>query len=311
MRIIYKSIEEYILTCIRIAKEEITVFCPFIKIDPLTRLLSSPDSYMKVNIITTWKLENFLTGVSDVELFSFCANREIDLRANNRLHMKVWLIDRSQILATSANISDRALGAADNFNYEFLVESVATATDLKTIDAIKDESIIIDQNIYNKTVQLIEANSAPIMAENTNDLLPTEYSNACYVDDLPLVNTPQDLYEIYSKYSLVACPPEVQHDIERLGLPEGLDQISFTIAVERSFFRLPIIRCVVDRLHKNSFFFGEMKKFLQELHDSNPKPFRRELTQVTQNLFKWLVELRPEEFKVEKPHISERISYLN
>jgi phosphatidylserine/phosphatidylglycerophosphate/cardiolipin synthase-like enzyme len=150
MRIIYRSIEEYIITSVRTAINEITVVCPFIKIEPLARILSFSAPTVKVYIITSWKLENFLAGVSDVELFSYCRNKAIDLRANNRLHMKIWLIDRSQLLATSANISDRALGATVNFNYEFLVDSAATEIDLKAIDEIRDESTIIDEDIYRK-----------------------------------------------------------------------------------------------------------------------------------------------------------------
>lgn len=310
MRIIYSSLEEYIIAHIRRAINEITVVCPFIKIEPLTRILSFTDPKLKVHIITTWKLDNFLTGVSDADIFPYCRDRAIDLRANNRLHMKIWLLDHSQLLATSANISNKALGATDDFNHEFLVDSVATETDLKAIDSIRKESVVINEDIYINTIQVIEANLLPTPISNVPDLITPRSRQACYVDDLPIVQTPEELYELYSQHLSDGRSPEVQHDIDRLELPEGLDRECFLAAVRRSFFRLPIIRAVIDRLRLNPLFFGEMKKLLQELHDLDPKPFRRELTLVTQNVYKWLVELSPEDFMVKTPHISEQISYI-
>lgn len=304
MPLVYNALEEFISTAVQDSRERLHIICPFIKVEPLSRILRTLASDVKVEIVTTWKLCNFTAGVSDVEIFEFCKQSGIRLRANNRIHLKVWLIDDKRLLATSANITDSALGAALSPNYEFLTDIQPSKLDFKALDSILNESVEITDSIYRKTVELLEQ-SVSCKPEDI-DLLDFEPTLENLVEDIPRTSNPRDLYSLYSQAG-TTYPEDVEHDLERLKIPRGLSAESFISAVDRSFFRLPIITRLLSQLSEAPMYFGEMKAFLQDVNDSDPKPTRRELTPITQNIYRWLATLRPEQFVVDQPNYSERI----
>jgi hypothetical protein len=305
MPLIYHALEEYICSAIANCENRLLVICPFIKIAPLSRILINLAPRVKVDIITSWKLTNFTSGVSDVDIFKFCKHSGIRLRANNRIHLKVWLIDDTKLLATSANITDSALGAVSSPNHEFLTDNRPCQPDFKALETILNESIEITDGIYLKTLELLEqwVDYKPVDI----DLLDYELALESLVDDIPRTSNPQELYFLYSQAG-TTFSEDVEHDLERLKIPAGLCAESFMSALDRSFFRLPIIRKVASRLSEAPIYFGEIKAFLQDVNDSDPKPTRRELTSIAQNLYKWLTALRPSQFIVDKPCHSERLT---
>ena len=303
---VYSAIEECISSRIESAQNSLVIICPFIKVPTLERLLESVPVSAEITIVTTWKFKNFVAGVSDVEVFTCCKQRGIRLLINNRIHLKLWVIDSGRILVTSANITDSAVGHSSTPNYEVLTEITAEAVDLKAMSEILEVSIPLTEDIYEKTVELLGTAKIPTVEEV--ELIETDLPLMNLVETLPITEDPSTLFTAYA--SGRDYVEDVLHDLEYLKIPPGLNYDRFIAAVEKAYFRLPIVVKVCERLERCPMFFGEMKAFLQDINDSDPKPTRRELTPITQNLYRWLCSLKPEQFEVDQPNHSERITFI-
>lgn len=304
MPLIYDAIEEYISTAVQGCRAYLLIVCPFIKVAPLRRVIGGVASDVRVEIITTWKLSNFSAGASDVEIFDYCKEAGIRLLANNRIHLKTWLIDDTQLLGTSANITDSAFGLSAKPNYEFLTDTTASSSDRAAHASIFEESVDVTEEMYVKAVSLLKKMEPEKVTEI--DLIDSKPCLVSLVDHIPRCADPEELYRFYVG-STADLNEDAIHDLECLRIPPSLNRDMFLSAVQRSFFRLPIISRVCDRLIEAPMFFGEMKEFLQAINDSDPKPTRRALTPITQNLYRWLTALKPDVFVVERPNYSERL----
>ena len=286
MTIIYRGLEKRVIDCIKCAEHSVTVICPFIKVGTLHRILDARGSSIAVTIICTWKLENFVAGVCDVDLFPYCSRNDIRLLAHNRLHLKAWIFDREKLLLGSANVTDRGLSDSLSSNYEFMVYAQASGVDLDHFDHIRDEATEVDEDIYSRTVNALDR--YPSGQEVYEDLLPNHSHRIALVDQLPLTQTPDALWDEYAHRNHSEKSQSTIHDLDRLSVPPNLDRDSFLHIVGQEFFALPIVVDFLGRLSDSPVYFGESKALLQKLNESDPKPSRRDLTPVTQNLFSWL-----------------------
>lgn len=304
---VYSAIEEYISSKIETVQSSLVIVCPFIKVPTVSRILGCVPPGAEITIITTWKFKNFVAGVSDVEVFTYCKQHGIRLFINNRIHLKLWVLDSERILVTSANITDTAVGYSSTPNHEVLTEIRAEAVDHTALSEILDASMLITEDDYKRTVELLKTVKIPEIEEV--ELIESDVRLMNLVETLPITADPSALYSAYS--SGLADTEEVRHDLNYLKVPPGLSRDRFFAVVEKAYFRLPIVTKVCDKLKANSIFFGEMKAFLQDINDSDPKPTRRELTPITQNLYRWLSSLKPDQFVVDQPNYSERISRID
>jgi hypothetical protein len=276
---------------------------------PLHRIIVYSRSSVDVTIIGTWKLENFVAGVCDVDLYPYCIRNNINLRANNRIHLKAWILDRENLFIGSANVTDRGLTDSPSANYEFMARTEASESDLTHFDKIYSESTVIDEEIYQRALEALDRH--PVGQEVYEDLLPNHSHRMALVDQLPLTQTPDALWDEYAHRNHSQKSQSAIHDLDRLSVPPNLDRNSFLHIVGQEFFALPIVVDFLDRLSESPVYFGESKALLQKLNESDPKPSRRDLTPVTQNLFSWLEELAPDRFIVDRPRHSQRLTRMD
>jgi hypothetical protein len=308
MTIIYRGLEKRVIDCIKCAEHSVTVICPFIKVGTLHRILDARGSSIAVTIICTWKLENFVAGVCDVDLFPYCSRNDIRLLAHNRLHLKAWIFDREKLLLGSANVTDRGLSDSLSSNYEFMVYAQASGVDLDHFDHIRDEATEVDEDIYSRTVNALDR--YPSGQEVYEDLIPDSSNTVALVDQLPLTPSPEALWDEYAR-SINERSLGAIHDLDRLCVPPHLDRDSFFQIVDQAFFALHIVIAFLQRVTESPVYFGESKALLQKLNESDPKPTRRDLTPITQNLFCWLEELTPDRFIVDRPSHSQRLTMMS
>lgn len=306
---IVEGIAEYFESSLRRARRDILLFCPFIKIDALKRLLKSIDEDVKVEIITTWKVRNFWEGVSDVELYPYCRDKSVLLYGNDMLHMKVALIDEQILLLTSANITKVGLGYSTNSNIESLTELEATSSVIEKLESIKSSSILIDDALYRQAADILKS-IAPKPEFSLEEVTFEQDDKPCLVQDLPSTESIGELYKEYEKGNLEEMNSQAREDLYKYEIPLKLDRDLFHQYVHRKFHSLPIIKAIEEELAIEPKYFGQMKELLQQLDESSPKPYRRELTPVTQNLYRWLVDLDPEIYEVARPNYSEKIQKI-
>ena len=308
MDAVFHELEAQVSTRVKRTRQTVLIICPFVKLETLHRLIVARADSVAVTIVCSWKLENFVAGACDAELFPYCADHNVTLLANNRVHLKAWLFDRDTLILGSANITDRGLTDAPSSNYEFAIISKASEAEMLHFDSILGESVEIDASVYERTIDALGRH--PSSQERFDDLLPNGDANVALVDQIPLTPSPQDLWEQYATYSARERSLACIHDLDRLRICAGVSQESFFVAAKSGLFSFPIVSRFLERAAESPVYFGESKALLQKLNESDPKPTRRDLTPVTQNLFRWLEELAPDRFVVDRPHQSQRLTMM-
>ena len=69
--------------------ENLFIFVPYIKLEPLKQLLASSDKCKL--IVVRWETKDLVLGSSDLEVYQYCKEKNISLYRNPRLHLKAWV----------------------------------------------------------------------------------------------------------------------------------------------------------------------------------------------------------------------------
>jgi len=208
------------------------------------------------------------------------------------------LIDDQKLLLTSANITKAGLGYTSNSNVECLTELEATSSIIEKLEAIKNSSTLIDDALYMQTVDILES-IAPKPESSLEEVTFEQDEKPCLVQDLPLTESVEVLFHEYEKVNLYEMSVQARDDLEKYEIPPKLDRDLFHQYLYRKFHSLPIIKVIEKELASEPKYFGQMKELLQRLDESSPKPYRRELTPVTQILYRWLTDLDPDKYNID------------
>jgi hypothetical protein len=271
--------------------DKLDIYTPYIKVKPLVEILSLLKDKVAVTIVTSWKANNFAYGSSDLEIFSYCSSNNIHLKANNRVHLKVWLIDEKEIISTSANISYRAIGVSDNSNHEFF--NLPTSVDINDIDKlnfIKDESIEIKRTDYENMKKCIEEIEIPII----ND----KFDLNIHKNILPYSQSVKELWNLYNS-------DKEHNDIDLLNLSKGLSESIFLKRVKVAYFNLPIIKFIIRKLELNDLYWRDVCEIIKNRF---PDDHNSEIKIKVSSIYNWLPALH-ENFIVEQHNISENLHH--
>ena len=121
-----------------IARHEVIIVSPFIKTAIAANVTATLDRPgLKVRTITRFKPEDFSSSVSDIDaawmLSSYAGDRvgNFDIRTDNKLHAKIYLVDREVVFIGSSNLTFSGL----MLNYEACVRT----TDPDVLTSLNDE----------------------------------------------------------------------------------------------------------------------------------------------------------------------------
>ena len=119
----YKEIKNFLSNDFK----ELIIFCPFISLSGLKRLLGDYVFNDKIiTIVTRWRNLDVISGVSDIRVYPFLKEKKISLYHNDYIHLKAFVKDRKECLLGSANITDAGLGVGKAPNIELITtESVS------------------------------------------------------------------------------------------------------------------------------------------------------------------------------------------
>ncbi|ROZ76103.1 phospholipase D family protein [Ramlibacter sp. WS9] len=98
------------------ASGKLRLVCPFIKSRTVARLLERCASG-PIEVITRFCLADFYEGVSDIAALELLLNRGAQVRGVKGLHSKLYLFGPSQVVLTSANLTEAALLRNKEFGF--------------------------------------------------------------------------------------------------------------------------------------------------------------------------------------------------
>jgi hypothetical protein len=294
--------------------ESLFIYVPYIKLEPLKKLLANNNSCTA--IFVRWETKDLILGSSDIEIYNYCKLNGIALYRNRKLHLKAFVNNYKSAIIGSANISSRALNIpeSNNFNYELANEvSNLDIEDRLYFSTIEHESTLITDSIYNQLLKQIPEKKIDFPDE-TEFEISLEAEKDFLISALPLTYNVETLIRIYNEKKAIN---ETEfncaiHDLAIYNLQFGLQQIEFLDLLKISFFNHPFIKAFLNKVNeKGEIYFGESKAWIHANCSDVPLPRRFEITDNIQVLYKWIEYLSDGKYKVDRPNYSERLYKKN
>lgn len=293
-----------------LSKQEVEIFCPFIKYDTFKTILEHNPTISRV--ISRWDPHEIVQGASDIEVYKLCKEHGIDFYINKRIHLKATIKAKDSVFHSSANLSLRGVNHNPSINHNHELSTILKlqgVKDLVLFEEIVQESIFVNDEVYKMMSDFLSDVDYRV---NEKDPFPKfEEMKQFYISQLPTSMDINTLFEIYSDRTDKFSETEIDcavHDLAIYKIDEGLDFKKFIEALKKSFFKHPFINGLMTEVESEGFiYFGRVKQWLQENCQDVPVPKRRELTEVTQILYKWVEVLGGERYVIERPNHSQRI----
>lgn len=279
------------------ARHEVMIVAPFIKLSALERVIGQLDSCFPIRVLTRWRLDEILSGVSDIEIWETLKirpNASLHLQAS--LHAKYYRVDNRRFIG-SANLTNAGMGWNINSNIEILVEVSENHVSDELENELWNNSILVTQEIYEQTKISV--------TQCIHDWKITE--DECYPATSatfnlwrPQLRSPQELFVAYrGGLDLLsnASSEAAQLDLLSLSPPQKLSEHEFNGWVRLQLMQHPEFNAIND-FGKIPRRFGEVRDFLHNRGVENP-------TRQWQTWMRWLGYFFPNKFKFNQPKYSE------
>lgn len=276
---------------------DIVIISAFVKLEALKyidQLILS--SVINKTLVVRFRLEDIISGSTDLELFDFCKSNHWRMFINFDLHSKILMFDKQRVIVGSANITPSGLGLKGHQNIESIATLNASLEEINEINKLVESSYELDEYMY------------ALMKENISNLRLIRSQSKFYWDD--------EIKKIYSSnidflwttdLFFSRSPKEIcKHDIEILELKEPYDLND----IRRQFLKSKPFSWL-KRAVKDEIYFGQLTA---KLHDSlldDPKPYRRDVKTLLSDLLNWVEELNIEDIVIDKPNYSQRIRVIS
>lgn len=288
--------------------KELLLIAPYMKADVVTGILANRQEGQKTTLLLSLTPRDILFGSSDLEVYYVCRQYGVTCLINNRIHLKAFIEYNHSAIVGSANLTQKALGLANNYNYEIATKVDLSLDDKIYFDGIISESIEMNDDIYDQLNLQVEAFKTMEM-----DTLPEDFNWPAPEDHflfsaLPQSDSPQIVYQFYSgerlEESVIQC---ARADLRNYKIPTGLNRLQFMERLKINFFAHPFIHAMLeanDSCERRGQFgmqFGALKKWIQDHTTTVPVPRRQDITEPLQNILTWVVALGEGRYKIEIP----------
>ena len=295
-------------------RKPLVILSPFITTDYLSNLLSE---HQEVHIVTSWRKDHLLSGVSNLALYGEVRKRDgWTLYINDRLHAKVYCKNFETIMIGSANLTRTAMSDGENSNIELLVNDSCDVEMEREIRNILRTSLRLNDElfeIYHRWYHSVEKNATPV--DTGSVILPNPDREMFLVSQLPATASPERLWKLISGEEAPETSWSEQHaathDMANFGLSQHLDYGEFQSVLIESMRRQTFFSTFIEEIDSKGLRFGAAKQWIHQRCIDDPVPYRKELTRTVQNLFAWVVGLYPDEFEIIRPRHTQVIRRLS
>lgn len=305
--LVWSPVKDFLKSQIEQSDTLLTIIAPFIQLNALSDLLSVANDFNDLNIITRWREEDIISGVSDIEIYPYLKNKKINLFYHDKIHLKLYVFNSNSAFATSANITKKGLGDLVNFNIEIGSLVAINENDWFQIQKLLQESIQVTDKIYEAAKIYINENkrTPPPLPKL---ILLDPHSKPYSLKSLPKTESPEHLYDFYENKKSKTLDKELIknniHDLVLYNINKGLSKDEFLKCLGDNFQNQEFIKAIVKFIkakceerkneRKNGVRFGEMAQWLQDNCSDSPMPFRIQIKTDTRMLYNWLQYFIPE-----------------
>lgn len=257
------------------------------------------DKDIDCTIVSRWQKGDLATGSSDLECYEDCKQNNWKFMILNDLHAKVMLIDNNDLFIGSPNLTGSGMSLIPVSNRELGIKIEATESDIKTIDGLIEDAILVNDEIYNDLKQWkeelpeIKKPSIPDYPESLKNKLKENFDKI-WVHNFPWA-TVEELLNIKK------INTNINHDIELLGLKENEINLE---NLKEAFIKSKIYKWLINQIMKNNdkeIYFGELSKTIANSLLDDPKPFRQNIKILQSNLYDFINNLKLENIEIRIP----------
>lgn len=275
-------------------EETIILFSAYIKTD-IVKQLNSQNNIKQ--IVVRWEIEDLAKGVSDLDLYSYCKDNNIQLFRNTRIHLKTAWNFNNKILLGSANYTNKGIGEGQNYNYELSGEfDNISLGDKIYLNSILKSSYLIDDNYFNQIKEVV--NTIP-PSQTTYPTVEevTTVANNFLLSQLPMSLSPDDLYDVALRYEEYGSVEQncAAHDIALYNIDTYQDYSRFKLELKDKFNTHPFIIALKNHIkaqETKSLRYGGVVDWIQKTTTTVPTPRSWEIKreQIVNILYTWVCE---------------------
>lgn len=250
-------------------------------------------------LVVRFRPEDIKLGASDLDIYPYCRDNGWKLYFRMDLHAKTYVFDRLRCIIGSANATSSGLSIGGVGNYEMATACELAEKDLRTLDMLLLGAVEMNDFIYETMQATLAAhsggrNSVISWPDNVLNMFVSDYS-LLFAEDFPASKHPVDATE---------------EDLVFLNLLPGasIDTIKTAFCCSKSFLWLSGL---VKNHSAQEMYFGEITAKLHNVLLNEPKPYRKDVKQLLENLLSWIDDLKVSTIQVDRPNHSQRVKYIS
>jgi hypothetical protein len=209
------------------ASRELLLVAPYIKATSLERVLECLSTEIPVTVVTRWRVDEIVNGVSDLEVWPILSSRRYSrLFLHDYLHAKYYRAD-NQALIGSANLTQQGMGWSKTPNLEILEATDFSAALIDFERVLMARAVLVDDRAYRRYLAVVTELKLEAVPQNYVGS-PPDLDGDFY--GLVRSRTPENLFLAYSggiDLLTSAAQSDAIHDLEALKVPSGLSQLAF------------------------------------------------------------------------------------
>jgi hypothetical protein len=270
-------------------------------IEPILATLTQMTGTTKV--LARWDARDLVFGASDLEVYEAVSARGFEFYINPKLHGKFSLINDLDLFLGSANFTASGLQLGVHGNWECGCVFESSELDRRLVRGLFNNSALVTPQLFAD----IKAFVLPLREKAKPEGLVFPAFIAEQLLDLVEGLWVRELFWTNDPASLRLDEVNDQHDVALLGIDPC--QLSMLAQLGHSFRSTRCCKWLVSQLeqHGGQLYFGEAAELLHNALLEDPKPYRKDVKTLVNNLFSWSATALPSIFIVDIPSHSRRI----
>lgn len=283
---------------VSLATEQLHIISAFCKKSALEFIESNIQTNLcEKKILVRFLLSDIVNGVTDFELYEYCKANGWKLYIRFDLHAKTYVFDRKRLVLGSANLTNNGLGLNYGGNYELSYFADIESGDLKKIDSLFENAILMTDELYEKMkldYQASKSHKNSTTALKWDSSIEQQFNpiiDALFTYDFPCAPEPD--------FNDVSC-----FEFLELNCIPTKEELKEAFRWSKAF--LWFYNYVSKSPNKTSYF-GAITAELHNTLINDPRPYRKEVKDLLENMLKWIQFLEIEEMMIDTPNHSQRI----
>lgn len=297
---------EQLLNSLRAAHSSVFVASAYITVPGIEAVLAQVSPQLNsLNVVARWDARDLVSGASDLEVYEKLRNRGFRFFVNPTLHAKFVLLDDNSLFLGSANCTGAGLQLGVKGNWEAGTCFIADESDKATVAELFAASVAMSDPIYaeikgfigsQEESAVLDCAFPPSIAEKLGNR-----GRGLWVRELPWTGDPRFLSTIDQNTS---------HDLRLFGI--GRENIKDMTHISHQFNQSRCCMWLTSELkrHDGQLYFGQLTELLHDSLLEDPKPYRKDVKMLLNNLITWSGLLLPARISVDSPQHSQRVRFF-